>query len=83
MADADRTFQQYKVVGRCAIVDSKTGEDIAPGGVVNLDPEDSVRTFETGEVQDVPGVNIRALLAAGHIAPLDKPAGDKDTGKKA
>ncbi len=79
MADTDgRTYQQYRVIGRCAIVDSKTGEDVGKGGIVNLDPEESTRTFVTGEVQDVPGVNVRALLAAGHIAPLKPTLGEDE-----
>jgi len=78
MADTDsRTYQQYTVVGRCEILDGKTGEFVAAGGVVNLDGEDHVRTLESGERQEVAGVNIQALLAAGHIAPLVALAKDK------
>jgi hypothetical protein len=73
MAD-DRTYQQFRVVGRCDIVDSKTGEDVSPGGIVNLDPEPYTRRFVTGEVQEVPGVAIQPLIAAGHIAPLEDKA---------
>ena len=72
-----RTYEQYTVVGRCEILDSKTGEFVGPGAVVNLDGEDHVRTLESGERQEVAGVNIQALLAAGHIAPLVALAKDK------
>jgi hypothetical protein len=71
MVDTDRTFEQYKVVGRAAIVDGKTGLDVITGGVVNLDPEPYMRRLATGEVQEVAGVNVQALVAAGHIAPLE------------
>lgn len=72
MADTDdRTFEQYRVVGRALIADGKTGEDVGKGGVVNLDPEPHTRRLATGEVQEVDGVNVQALLSAGHIAPLE------------
>ena len=80
MADDDgRTYEQYRVIGRCEIVDSKTGDPVATGGVVNLDPEPFTRRLVTGEVQDLPGVNVRALLAAGHIAPLEEDKAPKVT----
>ena len=77
----DRTFEQYRVVGSAPIVDSQTGADVDPGGIVNLDPNPYTRTLATGEVQEVAGVNIRALLGGGHIAPIEVPATGKDPKK--
>jgi hypothetical protein len=77
MAETDtRTFEKYKVVGTSEILDSRTGEFVGPGGVVELDPNPSRKPLVTGEVQEFAGVQIRALLHGGHIAPLedDKPA---------
>lgn len=77
----DRVFEQYRVVGSTAIVDSQTGADVDPGGIVNLDPAPYTRTLATGEVQEVAGVNIRALLGGGHIAPVEAPGTGKDAKK--
>lgn len=75
MAD-DRTYEKYRVVGTSEIQDSRTGEFVGTGGVVELDPNPSKKLLVTGEVQEFAGVQIRALLHGGHIAPLedDQPA---------
>lgn len=63
---ADIELVRCQVVGPFPVVDARTGEDIPPGGVVELDPG----------TETINATNIPALIAGGHvrILPAEEPA---------
>lgn len=68
---------EYKVVGQYAIEEADedgylTGRDAQPGETVWLD--DDEHTIEINGQKVKRQINVRALLMAGLIAPVDKPA---------
>lgn len=68
----DVELVRCEVIGRFPVVDARTGEDIPPGGVVELDPG----------TEDIVATNIPALIAGGmvRIAPAE-PAKKADGAK--
>ena len=68
---ADVELILCEVIGRFPVVDARTGEDVMPGGVVELDPGS----------EDITATNIPALIAGGFVRIL--PPVEPVEGKKA
>lgn len=73
-----RTFKRYKVTGPVEIKDGRSGELVAPGGVVELTEEArmlTVRGPNGPQPWEDGGTNVNALLYAGLVEPVaDAPA---------
>lgn len=78
MAEDPRAFKKYQVIGTVGIQDGRSGEFVAPGGVVELTEESRMLTIRTPnglEPFEQGGTNVNALLYGGFIAePADAPA---------
>lgn len=86
MAEDPRTFKKYKVIGSADIRDGRTGENVLPGGVVELTEESRTVMIRqpTGlEPFEMGGTNINALLYAGFIEEIPEDAPPAKTGKQA